>query len=213
MTIAIAMFPRRNHPFTYQGGHFTPRPLVPREEGAFQSACDRYEERMKRDRFNFRAFDPTGCDKLPRVIRPHICVASRLTRARNTTAHLNGVTLDVERNTWDFRFHCELEVRHLIAKKRHQFFAAIGEYFARLQANNILRPDSNLESCDLPWVGFPNELAVAKFYTSKDFETWYKTRWPDLYLQENGGPSVNRTLLYFRNELVQFDKIPGNCVT
>ena len=151
-------------------------------QGAFQSARDRYEERMNRDRFNFRAFDPTGCDKLPQ-------------RARTTTSHLDGVTLDFERKTWDFRFHCELEVRHLIAKKRHQFVAAVGEHFARLQANKILLPDSNLERCDLPWVRFPNELAVAKFYTSKNFETWYKTRWPDLYLQEDGGHSVNRTLL------------------
>ena len=139
------MFPRRNHPITYQGGHFTLRPLVPREKGAFQSARDRCEERMKRDRFNFRASNPTGCDKLPQ-------------RARNTTPHLDGVTPDVERNTWDFRFHCEPEVRNLIAKKRHQFVVAVGEHFARLQANNILLPDGNMESCDLPWVRFPNEL-------------------------------------------------------
>ena len=98
------MFPRRNHPFTYKGGRFTPRPLVPREEGAFQSARDRHEERMKRDRFNFRAFELTGYDKLPQ-------------RARTTTSSLDFVTLDVERKTWDFRFHYELGVQHLIAKK------------------------------------------------------------------------------------------------
>ena len=196
MTIAIAMFPRRNTPFTYQGEHFTPRPLVPREEGAFQSARDRYNERVTRDRFNFRAFDPAWCDRLP-------------PRARTTVSHLDGVTLDVERKTWDFHFHCEPEVGHLIAKKRAQFVAAVGEHFARLQANNILLQDSNLESCDLPWVRFSNELAVAKFYTSKDFEIWYKARSPDLYLQEDGGPSVNRTLFTFATSWCDLTRYRG----
>lgn len=31
--------------------------------------------------------------------------------------------------------------------------------------------------------------------------------WPDLYSQEDGGPSVNRTPLYYRSELVRFVKI------
>ena len=105
---------------------------------------------MKRDRFNFRAFEPAGCDRLP-------------PRAHTTISHLDGVTPDIERKTWDFHFHCELEAGHLIGKKRHQFVAAVGEHFARLQTNNILLRNRNLESCDLPWVRFSNELPVANF--------------------------------------------------
>ena len=137
------MFPRRNHPFTYPGGHFTPRPLFPRKESPLQSARERYEEKVKRNRINFRAFNPDGFNKLPQ-------------RALTTTSHLDGVTLDVERKTWHFQCHCELEVRYLIARKRQQFVAAVSEHFARLQANNILLPHSNLKPCDLPWLRFLN---------------------------------------------------------
>lgn len=135
------MFPRRNNPFTYQGGTFTPRSFVPRDEGQVQSSREPNDERLKRNRFNFRAFDAARCDRLP-------------PGARTMTSHLDGVTLDVERKTWDFRSHCELEVRHLIAEKRHHFITAVGEHFAHLQSNNILLPDSNLKSCDVPWARF-----------------------------------------------------------
>ena len=96
---------------------------------------------MKCDRSNFRAFDPAGCDTLPQG-------------ARTTISHLDGVTLAVERKTWDFHFLCELEVGHLIAKKRHQFFAVVGEQFARLKVNNILSLDINIEPMIYRGYGF-----------------------------------------------------------